>query len=178
MPSAQAGDIVGVVGLKFSVTGDTICDPDHPVLFEKMAFPDTVISKAIEPSTNAEKDKLAKALAKLAKEDPTFTRHFDDETGQLLISGMGELHLDILVSRLTREFNVNARVGQPSVSYREAVAMPMEATGEFIQQSGGHGQYGVVKLHVEPAEVDDPSHIEIVNKIREGSTPRQYLPFV
>ena len=178
MTSAQAGDIIGVVGLKFCITGDTICDPDHPILFEKMAFPDTVISLAIEPKTNAEKDKLAKALAQLAKEDPTFTRHFDDETGQLLISGMGELHLEILVSRLTREFNVNARVGKPLVSYREAIAGPMEATGEFIQQSGGHGQYGVVKLLVEPADVDDPSHLEIVNKIREGAIPRQYIPAV
>ena len=176
IPEIWAGDIAAAVGLKKVSTGDTICDRDDPVLLEAIEFPAPVISVAIEPKTQADIDKMSGALGKLMAEDPTFRVKVDDETGQTIISGMGELHLEIIVDRLMREFGVEARVGRPQVAYRETVTKAVEAEGRFVRQTGGHGQFGVVKLKVEP----QPSGggFEFVNDVFGGTVPREYIPAV
>lgn len=169
----RAGDIGAIVGLKDVVTGSTLCPKDHPIVLESMDFPDPVIAVAIEPKTKADQEKLSAALQKLAKEDPTFRCHVDEETGQTLISGMGELHLEIIVDRLTREFGVQATVGKPQVAYREALTRPSQAEGKYIKQTGGHGQYGHVKIKVEPAEAAEGVIFE--SQIIGGSIPKEYI---
>ncbi len=166
-----AGDIAAVVGLKGVTTGDTICDEKSPVILEAMDFPEPVISVAIEPKTKADQEKLGAALAKLATEDPTFKVHVDTETGQTIISGMGELHLEIIVDRLTREFNVEARVGQPQVAYRESIRAAVEHDERYVKQTGGKGQYAHVKIRVEPC--DEPYLFE--DKITGGAIPREFI---
>ena len=146
----DAGDICAIVGLKQTFTGETLCDPDHAVLLETIEFPDPVIKVAVEPKSKAEQDKLTEALIKLAEEDPTFQVNYDDQTGQTVISGMGELHLDIIVDRLKREFRVQCNVGRPQVAYRETISRPVRVEGRFVRQSGGRGQYGHVWLEMEP----------------------------
>lgn len=170
---ASAGDIVAVIGLKSSGTGDTLCDPNYPIILEKIEFPENVISMAIEPKNDEEKEKLAFVLVKLAKEDPSFRTFTDSETGQLIISGMGELHLEVLKNRMLNEFKVNANIGAPKVSYRETIKRKVEAEGKFIQQSGGHGQYGHVKIILEPYEGE--KSVEFVDKIVGGKIPKQYI---
>jgi elongation factor G len=172
----HAGDIVAAVGLRDTSTGDTLCDSDHPILLESMEFPEPVISVAIEPDTKADQDKMAVALQKLGEEDPTFKVHIDPETGQTIISGMGELHLEIIVDRLLREFKVKATVGKPQVSYKETIRKKAKAEGKFIRQSGGRGQYGHVVIEVEPA--DPGTGLEFVNKIVGGVIPKEYIPAV
>jgi elongation factor G len=172
-----AGDIVAGVGMKHTSTGDTLADPANPILLESMSFPAPVISVAIEPKTKADQDKLSQALGKLADEDPTFHVRFDDETGQTIIAGMGELHLEVLVDRLTREFNVEANVGKPQVAYRETIRKPVEKVqGRYVKQSGGRGQYGHVVINLEPT--GQGGGYEFVNKIRGGDIPREYIPSV
>ncbi|HEX8099852.1 MAG TPA: elongation factor G [Actinomycetota bacterium] len=175
--AAFTGDIVAVVGLKHSTTGDTLCDPSKPVVLESMQFPTPVVSVAIEPKTKADQDKLATALAKLADEDPTFVVKFNDETGQTLISGMGELHLDVLVDRLMREFKVGANVGKPQVAYRETIRKGVhKVDGRYVRQTGGRGQYGHVVIDLEPT--GPGGGYEFVNKIVGGTIPREYIPSV
>lgn len=169
----SAGDIGAVIGLKYTVTGDTLSDPDNLVVLEKMEFPETVISMAIEPKTEAEKEKLGIALAKLAKEDPTFKTHMDKETGQLIISGMGELHLEVIKNRMLSEYKVDANVGAPKVSYRETIGKKVEVEGKFIQQTGGHGQYGHVWITLEPCKGEEP--VTFVDDIVGGKIPKQYI---
>jgi elongation factor G len=177
MEAAFTGDIVAVVGLKHSTTGDTLCDPANPIILESISFPTPVISVAVEPKTKADQDKLGNALAKLADEDPTFVVKYDDETGQTIISGMGELHLEILVDRLTREFNVGANVGKPQVAYRETIRKAVhKVEGRFIRQTGGRGQYGHVVIDLEPT--GPGGGYEFVNKITGGDIPREYIPSV
>jgi elongation factor G len=172
-----AGDIVAGVGMKHTSTGDTLADPANPILLESMSFPAPVISVAIEPKTKADQDKLSQALGKLADEDPTFHVRFDDETGQTIIAGMGELHLEVLVDRLTREFNVEANVGKPQVAYRETIRKPVEKVqGRYVKQSGGRGQYGHVVINLEPT--GQGGGYEFINKIRGGDIPREYIPSV
>lgn len=168
-----AGDIGAVIGLKYTVTGDTLCDPDNPIVLEKMEFPETVISMAIEPKTEAEKEKLGIALAKLAKEDPTFKTRMDQETGQLIISGMGELHLEVIKNRMLSEYKVDANVGAPKVSYRETIGKKVEVEGKFVQQTGGHGQYGHVWITLEPYKGEEP--VTFVDSIVGGKIPKQYI---
>jgi elongation factor G len=168
-----AGDIAAAVGLKDTTTGDTLSDPDHPVLLESMTFPEPVIEVAIEPKTKADQDKLGIALQRLAEEDPTFRVKTDEESGQTLIAGMGELHLDVLVDRMVREFRVAANVGKPQVSYRETVRRTAEGNGRFVRQTGGKGQYGHVVLTLEPGEKG--SGYEFVDKIVGGTIPREYM---
>ena len=175
--AAFAGDIVAVVGLKNTTTGDTLSDPADPIVLESMSFPTPVVSVAIEPKTKADQDKLTGSLAKLADEDPTFQVKVNDETGQTLISGMGELHLDVLVDRLTREFNVGANVGKPQVAYRETIRKPAsKVEARYVRQSGGRGQYGHVVLNLEPT--GPGGGYEFVNKIVGGTIPREYIPSV
>ena len=177
MEAAFTGDIVAVVGLKHTTTGDTICDPSKPVVLENIQFPQPVISVAVEPKTKADQDKLANSLAKLADEDPTFVVKFDDETGQTIISGMGELHLEILVDRLTREFNVGANVGKPQVAYRETIRkLVHKVETRYIKQTGGKGQYAHVYIDLEP--LGEGGGYEFVNKITGGVIPREYIPAV
>jgi elongation factor G len=172
-----AGDIVAAVGLKNTTTGDTLCDDNHPVLLESMVFPDPVIDIAIEPKTKAEQDKRGTALAKLSEEDPTFRVHTDEETGQTIIAGMGELHLEIIVDRLLREFKVEANVGKPQVAYRETAGKEVkEVHGKFVRQTGGHGQYGHVVLTLTPQQPGDGYVFE--NKITGGTIPKEYIPAV
>ncbi|UCH82530.1 MAG: elongation factor G [Nitrospiraceae bacterium] len=173
----QAGDIVAAVGLRNTLTGDTLCDDEKPVILESMEFPEPVISVAIEPKTKADQEKLSVALGKLAQEDPSFKVSYDDETGQTIISGMGELHLDIIVDRLLREFKVGANVGKPQVAYRETIRQKTAAEGRFVRQSGGRGQFGHVNIEIEPLE-PGRSNFEFVNKIVGGSIPREYIPAV
>ena len=173
---AEAGDIVAVVGLKFSGTGDTFCDKNHPIILEKMEFPDPVISIAIEPKTVADEEKLSLSLQKLAIEDPTFKVHTDDETGQTVISGMGELHLEIIVDRLMREFGVGANVGKPQVAYRESITKVANAENKYIKQTGGRGQYAHVLLRVEPMERG--GDFEFIDEIKGGAIPREYMSAV
>ncbi|MFN8006336.1 MAG: elongation factor G [Terriglobia bacterium] len=168
-----AGDIAAAVGLKNVITGDTICTEDAPVLLESMDFPVPVISVAIEPKTKGDQEKLGMALGKLAQEDPTFKVETDQETGQTIISGMGELHLEILVDRLFREFGVSANVGKPQVAYRETILKKADAEGKYIRQTGGRGQYGHVKLTVEPSEPG--KGIDFINKIVGGAIPKEYI---
>ncbi len=172
-----AGDIAAVIGLKSVRTGDTICDPEHPVILEAMDFPEPVISVAIEPRTKADQDKLGTGLAKLAEEDPTFRVHADPETGQTIISGMGELHLEIIVDRLRREFSVDANVGRPQVAFRETVRRSATGVeGRFVRQTGGRGQYGRVVIDVEPA--DSGSGFLFDDRVKGGTVPREYIPAV
>src|SRR4029079_4997577 len=147
-----AGDIVAAVGLKNTFTGDTLSDPSKPLMLEAIKFPEPVISVAIEPKSKADSDKMGEALGKLSEEDPTFVRRFDEETAQTIISGMGELHLEVIVDRMLREFGVNANVGRPQVAYREALRRKVRVEGRHVRQTGGSGQYGVVVLEVEPQE--------------------------
>ncbi len=170
---AVAGDIVAVIGLRKTTTGDTLCDPKHPVVLERMTFPEPVVAVSIEPKTKADQDKLTDALIKLAEEDPTFKVKYDEETGQTVISGMGELHLEILVDRLMREFSVGATVGRPSVAYKETLTRTVECEGKFIRQSGGKGQYGHVYMRVGPT--DDGTEFKFENKIIGGTIPREYI---
>ncbi|HVP37125.1 MAG TPA: elongation factor G [Terriglobales bacterium] len=168
-----AGDIVAVVGLKSVSTGNTFCDRDHPIVLEKMSFPEPVVSVAIEPKTKTDQDKLTDSLSKLSDEDPTFKVSFNEETGQTIISGMGELHLEILVERMLREFGVKANVGKPQVAYRETISIPVEAEGKFIRQTGGRGQYGHVKIRLEPLTTGEKYVFE--KKITSGVIPREYF---
>lgn len=170
------GGIVAVVGLKNTFTGDTICDPAKPVVLEAIKFPQPVISVAIEPNTKADQDRIGDALRKLADEDPTFKTRYDQDTGQTILSGMGELHIDIIVDRLVREYNVNAKIGKPQVSYRETITESVRVEGNFVKQTGGHGQYGNVWLELEPMERG--GGFEFVNKIPGGAIPKQYIPAV
>ncbi|MCS7228856.1 MAG: elongation factor G [Candidatus Kryptonium sp.] len=172
---AYAGDIVAVVGLKFTKTGDTLCSEDDPILLEKMDFPEPVISVAIEPKTKADQDKLGEALAKLMDEDPTFRVTVDEETGQTLISGMGELHLEIIVDRLKREFRVEANIGKPQVAYKETIRKKARAEGKFIRQTGGRGQYGHVWIEIEP---NRGKGYEFIDAIVGGVVPKEYIPAV
>jgi elongation factor G len=172
----EAGDIVAAVGLRSARTGDTLCDETRPIVLEAMDFPAPVISVAIEPKTKDGQEKLSLALAALSNEDPTFRAHTDEETGQTIISGMGELHLEIIVDRLLREFRVEANVGKPQVAYRETVTTSAEAEGRFVRQTGGKGQYGHVKITVEP--VPAGTGFEFVNEIVGGSIPKEFIPAV
>ena len=171
-----AGDIAAAVGLKGATTGDTLCDEKHPILLEVMKFPEPVISMAIEPKTKQDQEKLGFSLQKLAQEDPSFRVRTDEETAQTIISGMGELHLEIIVDRLMREFKVEANVGKPEVAYRETIRRRAEAEGKYIKQTGGRGQYGHVVLTVEPSEPG--KGFEFVNKIVGGTIPREYIPAI
>jgi elongation factor G len=173
---AFTGDIVAGIGLKDSITGDTICVEDHPIVLEKMIFPEPVIFVAVEPKTKADQEKMGLALSKLAEEDPTFRVRTDEETAQTIISGMGELHLEIIVDRMKREFKVEANVGKPEVSYRETISTKAEAEGKYIRQTGGRGQYGHVCLELEPLERG--KGYEFVNDIVGGVIPREYIPAI
>jgi len=172
----RAGDIAAAVGLKDVTTGDTLCDLKKVITLEKMEFPEPVISVAVEPRTKVDQEKMGIALSKLAKEDPSFRVHTDEESGQTIISGMGELHLDIIVDRMKREFKVEANVGKPQVAYRETIRKTVEQEGKFVRQSGGRGQYGHVYLRIEPAEAG--SGYEFVNGIVGGVVPKEYIPAV
>jgi elongation factor G len=175
--AVYAGDIVAAVGLKFTTTGDTICDPDHPILLERMEFPEPVITVAIEPRTKNDQDKLGKALQALSEEDPTFQVRSDEETGQTVISGMGELHLEIIVDRMMREFSVEANVGKPQVAYRETITQPVhKVEGRYVRQTGGRGQYGHCYIDLEPT--GPGGGYEFVDKIVGGAVPREYVAAV
>ncbi len=171
-----AGDIAAAVGFKLVTTGDTLCDENSPVILESINFPEPVIEVAIEPKTKADQDKLALALSKLAEEDPSFKSYMNDETNQIIIAGMGELHLEIIVDRLLREFKVEANIGKPQVAYRETITKPADVEGKFVRQSGGRGQYGHVKVKFEPNEAG--KGFEFVNGIVGGVVPREYIPAV
>jgi len=172
----RAGDIAAAVGLKATTTGDTICDIDTPIILERMEFPEPVISVAIEPKTKVDQEKMGVALGRLAAEDPSFRVRTDEETGQTIISGMGELHLEILVDRMRREFGVEANVGKPQVAYRETIRAATKSEGKFVRQSGGRGQYGHCWLEIEPLEAG--GGFEFIDKISGGSIPREYIPAV
>jgi elongation factor G len=172
----RAGDIAAAVGLKDVTTGDTLCDLEHVITLERMEFPEPVISVAVEPRTQADQEKMGIALQKLAKEDPSFRVHTDEESGQTIISGMGELHLDIIVDRMKREFTVEANVGAPQVAYRETIRKAVEQEGKFVRQSGGRGQYGHVWLKLEPQAHGDG--YEFDNAIVGGVVPREYISSV
>jgi elongation factor G len=176
IPVVYSGDIAAAVGLKDTTTGDTLCDEKSPVILEAMEFPEPVISVAIEPKTKADQDKMSLSLVKLSEEDPTFKTFTDEETGQTIISGMGELHLDIIVDRMKREFKVEANVGAPQVAYKETFRAPAKVEGKFVRQSGGRGQYGHIWVEFEPLEPG--SGFEFVNKIVGGVVPREYIPAV
>jgi elongation factor G len=171
-----AGDIAAAVGLKEATTGDTLCDPEHVITLEKMIFPEPVIHVAVEPKTKIDQEKMGIALNRLAQEDPSFRVRTDEESGQTIISGMGELHLEILVDRMKREFGVEANVGAPQVAYREAIKKLVQVEGKFIKQSGGRGQYGHVVLKVEPQEAG--KGFEFVDAIKGGAVPREFIPAV
>ena len=172
-----AGDIAAAVGLREATTGDTLCDPNKEITLEKMVFPEPVISQAVEPKTKADQEKMGIALNRLAQEDPSFRVHTDEESGQTIISGMGELHLEIIVDRMRREFSVEATVGKPQVAYRETIRKTVEdAEGKFVKQSGGRGQYGHVVLKVEPNAAG--KGFEFVDAIKGGVVPREYIPAV
>ncbi len=171
-----AGDIVAVVGLKQTLTGDTLCDEKNPIILESIEFPEPVMSVAIEPKTKADQEKLSQSLAKLAQEDPSFKVSFNEETGQTIISGMGELHLEIIVDRLLREFKVSANVGKPQVAYKETIRAGAKAEGKFIRQTGGRGQYGHVVIEIEPLEAG--KGFEFQNRIVGGVVPREYIPAI
>ncbi len=168
-----AGDIAAAVGLKTTFTGHTLCDEDHPIILESIVVPEPVIEIAIEPKTKADQEKMGVALQKLAEEDPSFRVRTDEETLQTLIAGMGELHLDIIVDRMKREFKVEANVGKPQVSYKEALKKAAEAEGKYVRQSGGRGQYGHCWLRVEPQERG--KGYEFVDEIKGGVIPREYI---
>ena len=170
-----AGDIAAAVGLKNTTTGDTLCDEKHPIILESMEFPDPVIRVAIEPKTKAGQEKMGIALAKLAEEDPTFKAYTDEETGQTIIAGMGELHLEIIVDRLMREFKVEANVGKPQVAYKETIRKNADSDMKYARQSGGKGQYGHVKIRIEP---NPGKGYEFVNAVVGGTVPKEYIPAV
>src|SRR5471032_1385136 len=173
----RAGDIAAAVGLKEASTGDTLCDPGHVITLEKMIFPDTVISQAVEPKTKVDQEKMGVALSRLAEEDPSFRVKTDEESGQTIISGMGELHLEVLVERMRREFGVDASVGKPQVAFRETIRKICESSeGKFIKQSGGRGQYGHVVLKIEPQPPG--KGFEFIDAIKGGTVPREYIPAV
>ena len=174
--SVYSGDIAAVVGLKNTTTGDTLCDEKHPIILESMEFPEPVIRVAIEPKTKAGQEKMSVALAKLAEEDPTFRTYTDEETGQTIIAGMGELHLEIIVDRLLREFKVEANVGAPQVAYKETIRKAVDQDTKYARQSGGKGQYGHVKIHVEPNE--SGKGYEFINKVVGGAVPKEYIPAI
>lgn len=176
LKEVRAGDIFAVVGLKNVVTGDTFCAPSSPVLLEKMAFPEPVISQAVEPKTVADQEKLALALGKLAQEDPSFKVVTDEESGQIIISGMGELHLEIIIDRLSREFNVAANIGKPQVSYRETISCAVEQEYKYVKQSGGRGQYGHVNVRFEPLEMG--AGYQFQDEVKGGVVPKEYIPSV
>ena len=176
IPMIYSGDICAIVGLKETTTGDTLCDEKHPIVLEQMEFPEPVIKVAIEPKTKAGQEKMTMALIKLAEEDPTFKTYTDNETGQTIIAGMGELHLEIIVDRLLREFKVEANVGQPQVAYRETFRKAVEAEGKYVRQSGGKGQYGHCKLRLEPLEPGQG--YEFVDETVGGSIPKEYIPAI
>ncbi len=173
-----SGDIAAAVGLKSTTTGDTLCDEDHEVILESMVFPEPVISVAIEPKTKAGRDKMGIALAKLAEEDPTFKTYTNSETGDTIISGMGELHLEIIVDRLLREFKVEANVGKPQVAYRETFLKDVDVEGKFVRQSGGRGQYGHCKVRFYPIGTDPEYSYEFVNSVVGGAIPKEYIPAI
>jgi len=172
-PEVHAGDIAAAVGLKDTTTGDTLCDEKAPIILESMQFPDPVINVAIEPKTKADQEKMGTALARLAEEDPTFKMHTDQDSGQTIIEGMGELHLEIIVDRLQREFKVECNVGRPQVAYKETIRRSVKAEGKFVRQSGGRGQYGHCWVELEPLE--QGSGFEFVNKIVGGVIPKEYI---
>jgi elongation factor G len=171
-----AGDIAACIGLKDVTTGESLCDPDKPIVLERMVFPEPVIHVAVEPKTKSDQEKMGIALGRLAQEDPSFRVRTDEESGQTIISGMGELHLEILVDRMRREFNVEANVGAPQVAYREAIKKPVEVEGKFVKQSGGKGQYGHVWIKMEPNEAG--KGYEFVDQIKGGTVPREFIPAV
>ena len=173
-----AGDIAAAIGLKDTMTGDTLCAENNKIILERMEFPEPVISVAVEPRTKADQEKMGVALGKLAQEDPSFKVKTDEESGQTIISGMGELHLDILVDRMRREFSVEANIGKPQVAYRETIRNDCEVEGKFVRQSGGRGQYGHVWIKFEPAEDSGTEGLEFVNEIVGGAVPREYIPAV
>ena len=172
----RAGDIAAAVGLKDVTTGDTLCDPSNVITLERMEFPEPVIAVAVEPKTKSDQEKMGIALSKLAQEDPSFRVHTDEESGQTIIAGMGELHLDIIVDRMRREFKVEANVGKPQVAYRETIRSSVEVEGKFVRQSGGRGQYGHVKIRLEP--MDEGGGYEFVDAIVGGAVPKEYIPAV
>ena len=176
LDQVYTGDIAAAVGLKNTTTGDTLCEDKHPIILESMEFPEPVIRVAIEPKTRAGQEKMGIALAKLAEEDPTFKTYTDEETGQTIIAGMGELHLEIIVDRLLREFKVEANVGKPQVSYKETIRRNVEQDTKYARQSGGKGQYGHVKIRIEPNE--SGKGYEFVNAITGGAIPKEYIPAV
>ena len=178
LDTVYAGDIAAAVGLKFTTTGDTLCDEQHPIVLESMVFPEPVIDVAIEPKTKAGQEKMGIALAKLAEEDPTFRTYTNQETGQTIISGMGELHLEIIVDRLMREFKVEANVGAPQVAYKEALSKEVDVEGKFVRQSGGRGQYGHCKVRFYPTDPNGEKLYEFVNAIVGGAIPKEYIPAV
>jgi len=178
LEEVYSGDIAAAVGLKYTTTGDTLCDENHPIILESMEFPDPVISIAIEPKTKAGQEKMGIALAKLAEEDPTFRTHTDQDSGQTIIEGMGELHLEIIVDRLLREFHVEANVGAPQVAYKEALTKPCDVQGKFVRQSGGKGQYGDCKVRFYPTDPNGEKTYEFVNSIVGGAVPKEYIPAI
>jgi elongation factor G len=178
LDKVYSGDIAAAIGFKVSSTGDTICDEQHPVILESMDFPDPVIELAIEPKTKAGQGKLTDALAKLAEEDPTFRAHTNTETGQTIIAGMGELHLEIIVDRLLREFNVEANVGAPQVAYRETITKASDIDSKYVRQSGGRGQYGHAKVKFSPMDPNGETTYEFINSVTGGAIPKEYIPSV
>ena len=178
LDKVYSGDIAAAVGFKFTTTGDTICDEQHPVILESMEFPDPVIELAIEPKTKAGQGKMAEALAKLAEEDPTFRAHTDQETGQTIIAGMGELHLEIIVDRLLREFHVEANVGAPQVAYKETITKPVDVDSKYAKQSGGRGQYGHCKVKFEPMDANGEELYKFESTVVGGAIPKEYIPAV
>ena len=178
LDKVYSGDIAAAVGFKFTTTGDTICDEQHPVILESMEFPDPVIELAIEPKTKAGQGKMAEALAKLAEEDPTFRAHTDQETGQTIIAGMGELHLEIIVDRLLREFKVEANVGAPQVAYKESFTKAVDIDSKYAKQSGGRGQYGHCKVRFEPMDVNGEETFKFDSEVVGGAIPKEYIPAV
>jgi elongation factor G len=173
---ADTGAIVSTLGLKNTFTGDTLCSQTKPVLLESIRFPDPVISVAIEPRTRADQDKMGEALRKLTEEDPTFKVNYNEETGQIVVAGMGELHLEIIVHRLLSEWGVTAKVGKPRVAYKETITKTVRAEGRFVRQTGGHGQYGDVWIEIEPA--GRGGGFEFIDKIKGGTVPRNFIPAI
>ena len=176
IPEVFSGDIAAAIGLKDTTTGDSLTDPDHPLILESMEFPDPVIQVSVEPKSKADQDKMDVALQKLAEEDPSFKAETNQETGETLIAGMGELHLDIIVDRMKREFHVEAKVGEPQVAYRETFTKQVSAQGKFVRQSGGKGQYGDVWIEFTPNE--EGKGFEFEDAIVGGVVPREYIPSV
>jgi elongation factor G len=176
MSPVYTGDIAVAVGLRYTTTGDTLCDENHPIILERMEFPEPVISVAVEPRTKADQDKMSMALQSLSDEDPTFKYYTDEETGQTIIAGMGELHLEIIVDRMLREFKVEANVGKPQVAYKETITQAIEAEGKFIRQTGGRGQYGHVNIRMEPNERG--KGFRFINRVTGGVIPKEFIPAV